>query len=300
MWLYLGIISAVFLGLYDISKKHALQANTVLLVLFLATVAGAITISPLAVLSRIVPEAMKHAGLYVPTADLTAHLHFFVKALIVSSSWVLAYFAIKHLPISIVSLIRASEPVSVLFGAIVLFHERLTITQWGAIAIIIISYYGFSIAGSSEGISFHRNKWVLFMFLSGLIGAGSALYDKFLIQTLGFNPILVQVWFSIYLVVILGIVLLVFWLPNRNEHTKFIWRWSIVLIGVMLIIADFAYFHALQYPGSMIGLLSAIRRCSVIFSFAVGAMIFGDVNIPRKAIALAGVLLGVFLIVLSK
>ena len=300
MWLYLGILSAVFLGLYDISKKHALQANAVLPVLFLATVFGALTITPAAVLSQIVPAAMKQAGLYVPAVGLRAHLHLFAKAMIVSSSWVLAYFAIKHLPISIVSLIRASEPIWSLFGAITLFHERLTMIQWAAIAIIVISYYGFSVAGSREGIVFHRNKWVLFMFLSGLIGAGSSLYDKFLIQTLGYEPVLVQVWFSIYLVVVLGMVLVVFWLPKYRKYTKFAWRWSIVSIGVMLIIADFVYFHALKEPGALIALLSAIRRCSVIVSFAAGAVIFGDVNIPRKAAALAGVLLGIFLILFSR
>ena len=41
MWLILGLISAVFLGLYDVCKKASLRENAVLPVLFLATVSTA-------------------------------------------------------------------------------------------------------------------------------------------------------------------------------------------------------------------------------------------------------------------
>ena len=299
MWIYLGVISSIFLGFYDVSKKHALRDNAVLAVLFYSTVFGALLILPEIALSAFAPDLAGRFGLYVPLLALRDHVHFFVKAFIVSMSWIFAYFGFKHLPISIVSPIRASGPVWTLLGAIILFHELPAVIQWVGLFLIIASYYGFSMIGGKEGIHFHRNKWVFFIFLSTLIGTCSSLYDKYLIQRRGYSPMAVQAWYFVYLVLILGIVFLFFWWPVRKKHTPFQWRWSIPAIGLFLMVSDFVYFRALLDPRAMIVLLSAIRRSNVIISFFLGSLVFGDVNIPRKAIALAGVLAGVLCIVLS-
>jgi transporter family protein len=186
-----------------------------------------------------------------------------------------------------------------LLGAVILFHEMPTRIQWIGLFLIIFSYYIFSLIGGKEGIRFHKNKWVFFVFLATLIGTMSSLYDKYLIQKLGYTPMAVQAWFFVYLVLILGIVFLVFWWPVRNKFTPFEWRWSILSIGLFLMISDFVYFRALEYPGALIVLLSAIRRSNVIVSFSVGSLLFKEVNIPPKALALVGVLAGVLCIVMS-
>ena len=299
MWMYLGVISSLLLGFYDVSKKHALKDNAVLAVLFYSTVFGGLWMLPVFALSAITPDFAVRSGLYVPILSLRDHAHFFAKAFIVAVSWIFAYFGFKHLPISIVSPIRASGPVWTLVGAVVLFHELPTGIQWIGLFLIIFSYYAFSLIGGKEGIHFHRDKWVLFIFLSTLIGTCSTLYDKYLIQRRGYSPMAVQAWYFVYLVLILGMVFLVFWWPVRKKLTPFHWRWTVPVIGFFLMASDFVYFRALRYPGAMIVLLSALRRSNVIVSFFLGSRLFGDVNIPRKAIALAGVLAGVLCIVLS-
>ncbi len=299
MWLYLGIFSAVFLGLYDITRKHALRGNAVLPVLFFATLAEALLLLPIALLSPTAPEFMARLGLFIPQFDLTAHLLFFLKAVIVAAIWMLAYFSIKHLPISIYSPIGASAPAWTLLGAILVFGERLTAMQWAAFGILFVSYYIFSVVGSREGIVFHTNKWVIFLFAAILLGAASALLDKYLIQRRGYAAIGVQVWFMLYMVPILGFALLAFWLPTRARHTPFEWRWNILLIGLLLTIADIAYFKAIGYEGTLISLLSAVRSSGVIVSFVAGALFFREVRMLQKSWALAGVLLGVFLLFLS-
>ncbi|MDO8336407.1 MAG: EamA family transporter, partial [Candidatus Saccharibacteria bacterium] len=65
MWIYLGILSAVFIGLYEVTKKHALIENAVLPVLFLATAFCAVLMVPPAVLSHYIPETMIRCSLYV-------------------------------------------------------------------------------------------------------------------------------------------------------------------------------------------------------------------------------------------
>ena len=299
MWVLLGILSSFFLGMYDISKKRALKDNAVLPVLFLSTVAGLVLMLPCIILSHFVPDQLVRLDLYVPKLPPIAHLHLFLKALIVSSSWVFAYFSLKHLPISIATPIRATGPVWTLLGALMIFNERLSLGQWLGLAVVLISFYAFSRIGHREGISFQRNKWVFFIFLATLIGTASSLYDKFLLHNLNYSPMAVQAWFAVYLVAVLGLVIMFFWWPARDKTTPFRWHWSIAMIGVLLIVADFVYFRALDCDDALITLLSALRRCSVVFSFGLGAIIFKELNKRRKALALAGVLLGVFLILFS-
>lgn len=299
MWIFLGLISSFFLGLYDICKKHALNRNAVFPILFLSTLSGFIPLLIVFVLSRISPETMEATLFYVPAAEPMAHLHIFIKALIISVSWTLAYFAMKHLPISIVSPIRASGPVWTLIGALLIFQERPEPLQWAGMAIVFFSYYLFSLLGRKKGIHFHRSRWVLFVFLATFIGTFSSLYDKYLFQQLHYVPMLVQFWFSFYLVVLLGAMTLFLWVPRRSETTAFRFRWTLPLIGLLLVAADLVYYHAVSDPSALIVVLSILRRSSVIVSFGIGSMLFGDVNRRGKAWVLAGVLAGVVLIVLS-
>lgn len=299
MWITLGLISAVLLGLYDVCKKHALTRNAVLPVLYLSTVAGFVPMALLMGWSRAFSPSAMAAGLWIPPADAVAHAHLATKALIVCTSWVLTYFAIKHLPISLSTPIRSSGPVWTLAGALLVFQERPAPLQWVGMATVFVSYVLFSMIGRKEGIHFHRSKWILYMFLGTAVGSISTLYDKYLLQQAGYPPLLVQFWFSFYNMILLGVFTAAVWWPKRAGLTPFVWRWSVALIGLMLIVADYVYFLAVQNPDSLIVILSLLRRSSVLVSFAVGSIYFKDLNRRAKAWALAGVLAGVVIIVLA-
>lgn len=297
MWLLLAIASSLFLGVYDIFKKMSVNGNAVLPVLFFATLSGALLFVPVFIFSHLQPVDSSHPWT-IPAISLQAHFLFFIKAIIVASSWILAYFAMKNLPITIVTPIRASSPVWTLLGAIVIFAEVLTPLQWLGLIITLVAYYVFSLAGKREGITFARNKWVVFIVLATLIGAGSSLYDKFL--TAHYHRLALQAWFSIYLVVILLPVVLIFWYTRRRKLTSFRWHWAIPMIGITLVAADFLYFYALSYQDSMISLIATLRRGSVITSFFLGAAIFkGERNIKLKGGILIFILLGIAIIMLG-
>lgn len=299
LWIALGLISSVLLGLYDVCKKHALNHNAVLPVLFFSTLFSFLPM--LAVLGGMhwAPETMRHSHFYLPEASLSQHLHLFGKSFIIFISWTLAYFAMKHLPISIASPVRASGPVWTLIGALLLFHERPAPIQWAGMAVVFASYFSFSLIGRKEGVHFHRSRWILFLFLATLIGTFSSLYDKYLFQRLDYAPMLVQFWFAFYNLLLFSLTVLLFWLPNRHKTTDFQWRWSIPLIGLLLTAADLIYFHAVRNPDALIVVLSILRRSSVVVSFTIGSILFGDANRRMKAWALGGVLIGVILIILS-
>lgn len=299
MWLYLAALSAAFLGFYDISRKKALRGNAVIPVLFFASLVEALLLLPIIFLSSISPDLLTRLGLFIPPFGPMAHFYCFIKAIIVAVLWLLGYFSMKHLPISIVTPIAASGPAWTLIGAMLLFGERLTAFQWTAFGVLFISYYIFSLVGSREGIVFHTNKWVIILFFAVIFGAGSGLFDKYLVHTLGISAVGIQVWFMMYTIPVLGFTLLTFWWPVRAKHTPFEWRWSIALIGFFLAIADVAYFKSLGYQDALLSLITAVRSGGVIISFLGGAFIFGENQIRHKAVALLGVLAGVFMLLLS-
>lgn len=289
MWLALAFLSAALLGLYDVSKKQALKDNAVIPVLFLNTLFSSLIFLPFILLSA-TTGVLDDTIVHVPVCGWDVHRYIIVKSFIVLGSWIFGYFGMKHLPITIVGPINATRPVMVLLGALLIFGERLNGYQWIGVLLAMVSFLLLSRSGKKEGIDFRHNRWIFFVVLSSLLGAVSALYDKFLMQR--FDSMVVQSWFTIYQFFIMGVVLLVMWYPHRRQSTPFRWSWAIPLISVFLTMADFAYFTALSQEDSLISVVSMVRRGSVVVSFLCGALFFREKNLRSKALDLLLVLLG--------
>lgn len=288
MWIVLAFVSAFFLGCYDISKKKSVDGNAVVPVLFLNTFFCTLLLFPLFVLSRFFPENFaggSAALFYMPEIDQKTRLFVLAKSVIVLSSWLFGYFAVKHLPLTITSPINATRPVMTLVGAFLIFGERLNVYQSAGVLLTIVSFALLSVSGRKEGIRFTHSKWILFIVLSAVLGAVSGLYDKYLMQR--FSSIAVQFWYNLYQFMLMGIIGLFLWYPHRKTHTPFSWRWSILLVSLFLTIADFVYFYALSLPGAMISVVSMVRRSSALVSFAGGVLLFKEKNLKGKIIDLA-------------
>ncbi|MGN0257979.1 MAG: EamA family transporter [Bacteroides sp.] len=297
MWLLLAFLSATLLGFYDAFKKQSLKDNAVLPVLFLNTIFSSLVFLPFILVSAFAPAAMEGTLCYVPSAPWQAHGLILLKSFIVLSSWVLGYFGMKHLPLTIVGPINATRPVMVLVGAMLLFGERLNLYQWIGVLLAVASFFMLSRSGKKEGIDFKHNRWILFIVLAAVMGAVSGLYDKYLMGQL--PPMLVQAWYNVYQVLIMCPVILLLWMPVRKKSTPFTWRWTIVLISLFLCAADFVYFYALSLPDSMVSIVSMVRRGSVVVSFLFGAWVFREKNLKSKAIDLILVLIGMFFLYLG-
>lgn len=297
MWLALAFVSAFFLGCYDICKKKSVDGNAVIPVLFLNTLFCSLLLLPLVLISKVSPDTLSGTIGYVPSVSLETHGYIFIKSVIVLTSWIFGYFAIKHLPLTITGPINATRPVMTLLGALFIFGERLNLFQWIGVIITIISFFLLSLSGKKEGISFHKNKWIFFMVLAAVAGAVSGLYDKFLMQQ--FSSTAVQYWFNTYQCLLMLIVLLTLWYPKREKTTLFKWKWSIILVSVFLTIADFVYFYALTDSDAMISIVSMVRRSSVLVSFAGGVLFFHEKNLKGKAIDLVLIIVAMFFLYLG-
>lgn len=297
MWLFLAFVSAFFLGCYDISKKKAVSNNAVIPVLFFNTLFCSLLLLPFAIISKVFPESLHNSIFYIPSVSFSTHGYIFIKSIIVLASWMLGYFAVKHLPLTITGPINATRPVMTLVGALLIFGERLNVYQWIGVVITIVSFYLLSSSGKKEGINFKEDKWVFFMLLSAMLGAASGLYDKFLMQR--FSSTSVQFWFNTYQWFLMCIIMLLLWYPKRRNTTLFRWRWSILLVSLFITIADFIYFYALTYPDAMISIVSMVRRSSVLVSFAGGAIFFHEKNLKGKGIDLLLIIIAMFFLYLG-
>lgn len=297
MWLLLAFISAILLGSYEVFKKVSLEKNAVIPVIFVSILFSCLTLLPFLLISELSPATLKNSLFFVPRVDFHAQMLFVLKAVIVLTSWLFAYFALKHLPLSLASPIKATQPMWTVVGAVLIFGEKLNGFQVTGVGITLVSFFMFSVAGKKEGISFRTNKWFWYIVLATLTGALSGLYDKYLMKK--FDAMSVQIYYTFYQAIIMGLITLFLWAPTRKKTTPFTFKWAIFWISFFLVTADFVYFYALTLPNSMISVVSTIRRSGVIVPFLYGALVLHDKNIKLKVIDLIGVLVGMFLLYLG-
>ena len=288
-WYLPTVISAAALGFYDICKKHAVRDNSVMPVLFFATLSGT-GFFVLMTLARGGAAQMFRCG-------WDGQMLVALKALLVSSSWICVYYAMRELPISLAAPIRSTSPLWTLAGGILLYREIPTWTQALGMAVILTGYMLFTFLGGREGFPW-RSRGMRLILAGTLLGAASALYDKYLLNVRRLDPVMLQFFFSLDLVAVLGAAWAV---RTRFGHRHpFVWKWSIPATGILLILADFCYFYAVSVPAAPISMISLLRRCSCVVTFFLGAKLFHDVNLKRKAAALVLLLGGAALLALAK
>ena len=288
MWWLLSFASAALLGCYDSFKKISLKDNAVIPVLFFNTLISTVLLLPLLIRTGF--------------GSWEVQRWIVLKSAIVLSSWLAGYYAMKHLPLTLVGPINATRPVLVLLGAVLLFGQRLNLLQSIGVGLPILAYFLMRISGKKEGIVFHRNKWIFCLIFAVLMGAVSGLYDKYLMSPdrgLGMDRLQVLSWFMFYQTLMMLPLLLFVWMPRREQSTPFRWQWSIPLISVFLVSADFLYFQALSQPGALIAVISMIRRGSAVVSFLIGAFFLKEQNIKSKAFDLALLLLSMVFLYLG-
>ena len=287
MWTGFILASAVVLALYDLAKKASVRNNAVLPVLLVSSLRGAAAfVASLAAtgsLANSVPCDMR-------TFALAA-----VKTLIVATSWILTFYALRTLPITIATPIRASAPAIVFVAAFFCYGEVPSWIQAIGMLFVFGGYWVFSWAGKHEGIDFFRNKAVWSAIAGACFSALSSIWDKYVFQVAAAPVETVQFFFQIGLVIVYALILSGQRLL-KLPHDRFEFRFTIPFVGILLAMADWLYFRGLAVPDAPISVGSLLRRFSVVITFVLGARFFHETNLKRKALALAAILVGVILL----
>ncbi len=97
----------------------------------------------------------------------------------------------------------------------------------------------------------------------------------------------------------MALSLLVWSIIRRRKNIAaqpFRWDWSLLLIAVFITLSDFFYFYSLSQEGSLLLVVSMLRRSSVVVSFIGGAIVFHEHNLRDKALEMALLLAGMAVI----
>ena len=280
MWALLAVFSAVLLGLYDVAKKKALQQNGIFAVLLVATALSTLFVSPFLRLG--------------PAAD---HLRLALKAVLVTASWVSGMVGLKLLPLTTVSTLKGSRPVFVVLFSIILFGEKLNWMQWAGIAVVLCALWLLGRTSRSDATQQARRKGFIFMGISIVTGVCSALYDKHIIA--GMEPMFVQSWTNLFITLILAAIVGVKGLIEGDKRERIRWDWTLLVVAVLITGADALYFFSLKQPGALLSVISVVRRASVLVTFIVGAILFKEGNISRKALNMLLMAAGVALLLIG-
>ena len=290
-WTVWILASACFLAFYDLAKKASVRNNAVLPVLLCSTSFGC--------LAYVVGLAASGHLSLVASADGRAVTLAAIKSVIVATSWVFTFCALRTLPITIATPIRASAPALVFVAAFFLYGEIPTVVQAIGMLAVFGGYWAFSRAGKYEGIDFFRNRAVWFAIAGACCSALSSIWDKYVFQVVAAPVETVQFFFQVGLVLVYALLLAGQRLL-RLAHDRFEFRPTIPLVGILLAVADWLYFRGLAIPDVPISVASLLRRFSVVITFALGAVFFHERNLRRKGLALLAILLGVALLCLKR
>ncbi len=290
-WTLWIVASAAFLALYDLAKKASVRENAVLPTLLSSTCFGCLAfVAGLAAAGRLGAAGSVTGELVLLSA---------AKSVIVATSWIFTFLALRTLPISIATPIRASAPALVFVAAFFIYGEAPGLVQAAGMAIVFAGYFVFSWAGRHEGLDFFRSRAVWCAIAGACFSALSSIWDKYVFQVRAANVETVQLLFQCGLVVFYASAL-AFQRAFGLRRDAFEWRWSIPFVGILLAAADWLYFKGLSVPGVPVSAASLIRRLSVVLTFLLGAMFFHETNLVRKGLALAAIVLGVVLLCLGR
>lgn len=290
----MAALSALALGVYDVAKKQSLKKNGVIEVLFAATLLSTLLLLP-----------------FFTPGTARQYLLLSLKAVLVTASWVSGLASMQRIPLTTLSTIKASRPVFVVLFSVILFGERLSALQLLGMSLVFISLVLLGRTSGKEGISFSKDRGVLYAFVSVFTGVASALYDKQILSAMHLAPLFVQTWSNLFITCLLGLILLFRLLLSRrprgaellggstSQAPSFSWDWMLLAIAVLITVADALYFFALSQEDALLSIISMIRRGAVLVTFVLSAILFKEKRIKDKAVILAIMLCGVTVLLLA-
>ncbi|NVJ27446.1 DMT family transporter [Myxococcus sp. AM011] len=293
MWIAYGLGAGVMLGLYDVWTKKAMTGNSVIPVVMWSSLFGALCWVPVLIPGAL-PIRVEPFGL---TWQEQAWL--LPKGVAMTASWILAYYAVRELPISIAGAVRASGPLWTLAGGFLMFRELLTPVQFLGLMLTVCSYYVLSIVGRKEGLVLSKNSSVWWMLSATALSAATTVYDKFLVSRLGLPVLELQASSAFQRCILSALVFVPYMLRRGGLGLGLTWSWGIPLVGCSWVAAELIYFVAITEPQAMVTHLSVLRRTSLIVGFVLSALFFREANVLLKSGMIAVLILGMAILILG-
>ncbi len=302
MWVSYILISAVILAFFDISRKAAIRDNAIFPVL---TVSNFVYLALLTIFFAFTGDLRE----IVTTTTSRELLLILIKSLIVPIEWVATLYAFRMLPISSCVPIYASSPFWVILGAMAVYHEIPTGMQAIGMVVILAGYVVFALAGIEKGQKRGGAfvKGISICLLGVIGGAASSVYDKWLVnpQYDTLKPEKLQLVFIFFMFLWAFAATITERIIAKAKKVKgdvtaqsipFRMCWAVPAIGFFLVISDWFYFKAASEPGTMISIVTLLRRLNVVMTFILGLVIFREKCNIGKVLSLLLIIIGAALL----
>ena len=303
IWILLTLVYGLLKGGREISKKKAMDRNSVMEVLLIYTLIGFLIVVPRA------PHAM---GMEPYQYGLVL-----IKSFSIFLAWMMGFYALKHLPVSLYGVLDLSRVLlGTLMGVIVL-HEVLLWNQLLGLALVAFGLLSlkFKFIGKretkketgdapeeeTEGSSENkdapegsRTKFVLLAFGSCILNSVSGLLDKILMKDI--NSSQMQFWYMFFLLVLYFLYVVITRTKISKGAFKNGWIW---LMSIMFVIGDASLFIANADPDSLVTVMTVVKQSACFVTILGGKFVFHEKGIAYRLFCASIIFTGIVISVLG-
>ncbi|MEM0154631.1 MAG: DMT family transporter [Methanothrix sp.] len=284
-WYYLVIISSIIMGVSTIIEKYALKNEH-------ATSFSASFSIVIAVFSLI----------FLPFAKFNINIYELLIIYLMSIFSTISYLfnarIYKHGNISVSTPVLSSLPqLFVVLLAFIFLGEKLTILQYFAIAILLITtYLLISPTGTKKHKQFDSKKYIYLLIVNTLIIAVGAILMKYLLNA-GANLYTMFILLEIFIAINMTIIISIKYNGIREEFSNLVKNKRIIFsIAILSLVYRILYYASLQL--AYVSLASPLRNSiSVIITIVIGGLVFHESNLKRKLAMTAIMLLMIYFII---
>jgi bacterial/archaeal transporter family protein len=275
MWLGMGALSGLMLGLTDIVTKIETKKSHALSVLFVSNCAGALFLV-LFILGKNVIAGENPALLF----DYRVFLLAAPKNLLMVGSLVFMYKSLAGIPLSYAGAIRASGPIWTLLGAYLLVGETLTERETIGLIISILIYACYAVLGRQDGLGKVNLLPALGMTMATIMSSLGTAYDKYISLSSFATIDSIQNVSAIERAAFCAIIVLIF-RPKLHLSAP------IIILGVLWAGAEYIYFSAYMDVEAKATILALLRRLSLVTGLVGGIVIFREKKVAYKVVMCA-------------
>ena len=281
LYIVFALLYAVFNGFFDALKKKSIQKSSELSTLVIFT--GVSFLCSLVWIPFGVGISSDKIWLFV------------LKGLLLSINWFVLLRVLKDADVSIVSLTTIVSAVITFVVGIVGFGERASVIQYIGAGLVILGAILINLTNKKENGKINV-KLIVLLMISAIIGAVSAVIDKFTTQTL--SAYQVQFWFLLFVFAFSSIFFAIECVKNKKvllKKSDFKNYW-IYIVGIALFLGDFFLFLSYTMTGSKMIIITTLSKFKVVVAVFLGIFLFKEKNVLKKMLISLLVFAGVLLV----
>lgn len=288
MWIVFALLSAISSTAREIFSKKTLLKERAVEFAFIVSFYMALASAPLIYFTDFSGVDFKFvAGMFIFSVS-TGSVAFY-----------LLNKSIKYMEVSVVGALMILNPATVSIFAYFFLDERITYMQIIGIAILLMGAYVLELKEHSKLLDpikfFIKSKYVHYILTVLVLYSVSSTYDRYILNTHDISVFSYFVLFNLLFFIAMSIIFLL--LHRKTEgirHGLKYYGKPLLLVALFDLIQRLTLLAAINV--AYVGLATAVRRMSAIFTVIIGGEIFHEKNILRKTIATGIMVVGAILI----